>query len=213
MRPKRLLYIAFTTYPMEKMMQKRKLMLVLSALIAGGAILPGCTTTKPESPNATVDSSKRQSIDSSVQATLTRLYETVPGSRELVGKARGVLVFPNVVQAGLIVGGQTGDGALRVGGQTVGYYNTTSLSVGWQAGAQSKAVILLFMTEDALRKFRESDGWSADANASIAVLKVGANGAIDTTTATSAVQAIILTNAGLMGDVSLGGTKITKLKL
>jgi lipid-binding SYLF domain-containing protein len=100
-----------------------------------------------------------------------------------------------------------------VNGETVAYYNTVSASLGLQAGAQSKAVIFLFMTEDALSSFRSRDGWSAGGNASVAVLKMGANGAIDTTTATKPVQVIVLTNAGLMGDLSVEGTKVNRMNI
>jgi lipid-binding SYLF domain-containing protein len=181
--------------------------------MVGSLALAGCTMTSDKPDNAAASASKRQSIDASVNATLSRLYSTVPGSRELVAKSRGVLVFPNVLQAGLIVGGQSGNGALRVGGNTVGYYNTSSLSVGLQAGAQSKAIVFLFMTQDALDSFRKSEGWSAGADASVAVVKVGANGAVDSNTATAPVQVLVLTNAGLMGDLSVNGTKITRLHI
>ncbi|WP_049020373.1 BPSL1445 family SYLF domain-containing lipoprotein [Burkholderia cenocepacia] len=195
-------------------MQKRNLVLkAAAALIVGSLALTGCTTTPDKPDNAATNASKRQSIDASVDATLSRMYSTVKGSRELVAKSRGVLVFPEVIQAGFIVGGQSGNGALRVGGSTVGYYNTSSLSVGLQAGAQSKAVVFLFMTQDALDSFRKSDGWSAGADASVAVVKVGANGAVDSNTATAPIQVVVLTNAGLMGDVSINGTKVTKLKI
>ncbi|KAB0635636.1 hypothetical protein WT67_06465 [Burkholderia stagnalis] len=194
-------------------MNKTLVMKAAAAVVLGGLTLAGCTTTPDKSPPAAASASKRESIDANVNATLSRLYSTVPGSRELVGKSRGVLVFPNVLQAGLIIGGQSGNGALRVGGSTVGYYNTSSLSVGLQAGAQSKAIVFLFMTQDALDTFRKRDGWSAGADASVAVVKVGANGAVDTTTATAPVQVLVLTNAGLMGDLSVNGTKVTKLDL
>ncbi|AJY14165.1 hypothetical protein K6W16_11070 [Burkholderia dolosa] len=195
-------------------MQKRNLVLkAAAALIVGSLALAGCTTTPDKPDNAATNASKRQAIDASVDATLSRLYSTVKGSRELVAKSRGVLVFPEVLQAGFIVGGQTGNGALRVGGSTVGYYNTSSLSVGLQAGAQSKAIVFLFMTQQALDEFRNSDGWAAGAGASVALVKMGANGAVDTNTATAPVQVIVLTNAGLMGDVSINGTKVTKLKI
>ncbi|ABO54813.1 YSC84-related protein [Burkholderia vietnamiensis] len=195
-------------------MQKRNLVAkAAAALIVGSLALTGCTTTPDKPDNAATNASKRQAIDASVDATLSRLYSTVKGSRELVAKSRGVLVFPDVIQAGFIVGGQTGNGALRVGGATVGYYNTSSLSVGLQAGAQSKSVVFLFMTQQALDEFRGSDGWAAGAGASVALVKMGANGAIDTTTATAPVQVVVLTNAGLMGDVSINGTKVTKLKI
>ncbi|HDR9488099.1 MULTISPECIES: YSC84-related protein [Burkholderia] len=195
-------------------MQKRNLVLkAAAALIVGSLALTGCTTTPDKPDNAATNASKRQAIDSSVDATLSRMYSTVKGSRELVAKSRGVLVFPDVIQAGFIVGGQSGNGALRVGGSTVGYYNTSSLSVGLQAGAQSKAIVFLFMTQEALDEFRGSDGWAAGAGASVALVKMGANGAVDTTTATAPVQVIVLTNAGLMGDVSINGTKVSKLKI
>jgi lipid-binding SYLF domain-containing protein len=195
-------------------MQRRHFMLKTTAALAfGGLALAGCTTTGNTPDNAHVDASKRQSIDASVDGTLSRLFTTVPGSRELVSKARGVLVFPSVLQAGFIVGGQYGEGALRVGGATVGYYSTVSGSLGLQAGAQSKAIIFLFMTQDSLDKFRNADGWSAGVDASVALVKVGANGAVDTNTATAPVQVFVLTNAGLMGDVSLQGTKVSRLKI
>ncbi|PAJ78911.1 BPSL1445 family SYLF domain-containing lipoprotein [Burkholderia ubonensis] len=194
-------------------MRKTLVFQAAAAVMLGSLTLAGCTTTPDKSPPAAASASKRESIDASVNATLSRLYSTVPGSRELVAKSRGILVFPNVLQAGLIVGGQSGNGALRVGGSTIGYYNTSSLSVGLQAGAQSKAIVFLFMTQDALDSFRKADGWSAGADASVAVVKVGANGAVDTNTATAPVQVLVLTNAGLMGDLSVNGTKVTKLNL
>ncbi len=195
-------------------MQKRNLVLkAATALVVGSLALAGCTTTPDQPASAATNASKRRAIDASVDATLSRLYSTVPGSRELAGKARGVLVFPDVIQAGLIIGGQSGNGALRVGGSTIGYYNTSSVSVGLQAGAQSKAIVFLFMTQDAFDKFRNSEGWSAGGDASVALVKMGANGAIDTTTATAPVEVIVLTNAGLMGDVSINGTKVSKLAI
>jgi lipid-binding SYLF domain-containing protein len=106
-----------------------------AALIVGSLALTGCTATGGQPDDAATHASKHQAIDSNVDATLSRLYSKVKGSRELVAKSRGVLVFPDVLQAGFIVGAQSGNGALRVGGNTAGYYNTSSLSVGLQAGA------------------------------------------------------------------------------
>jgi lipid-binding SYLF domain-containing protein len=197
-------------------MQRRNFMLKTTAALAfGGLALAGCTTTGPDSNNSTAatNESRRQSINASVDGAMSRLFTTVQGSRELVSKARGVLVFPDVLQAGLIIGAQHGDGALRVGGSTVGYYSTTSASFGLQAGAQSKALIFLFMTQDSLDNFRNADGWSVGADASVALVKIGANGAVDTTTATAPVEVFVLTNSGLMGDLSLQGTKVTRLKI
>ncbi|MBB3256697.1 lipid-binding SYLF domain-containing protein [Paraburkholderia bannensis] len=195
-------------------MQGRRFILRASIAIAlAGATLAGCSTTGSTPPNGQTDASRRQAIDASVDGTLSRLYQTVPGARELVGKAHGILVFPNVIQAGIGIGGEHGDGALRVGGSTVGYYSTTGASVGATLGMQSKAVVYLFMTEDALNRLHTSEGWSVGGDASVALVKVGANGTIDTTTAVKPVEVFVLTNSGLIGDLSLGTTKITQLKL
>ena len=195
-------------------MQRRNFMLKTTAALAfGGLALAGCTTSSGTPDNASTNMSKRQSIDASVDGTMSRLFQTVPGSRELVSKARGVLVFPSVLQAGFIVGGQYGEGSLKVGGSTVGYYSTVSGSFGLTAGAQSKAIIFLFMTQDALDKFRNTDGWSAGGDASVALVKMGANGSIDTTTATAPVEVFVMTNTGLMGDISINGTKVSRLKI
>ena len=142
--------------------------------------------------------------------TLNRFYQT-PGARELAGKARGVLIFPSVIAAGLGVGGEYGKGVLRVGGSPVDYYSIASVSFGLQIGAQSKGMMFLFMTEDGLQKFRASNGWSAGADASVAVLHTGANGQIDVTGVTSPVLAVVMTNTGLMANLTLQGSKITRL--
>ncbi|MEA3087570.1 MAG: hypothetical protein QOC89_5267 [Paraburkholderia sp.] len=180
---------------------------------AAGLTLAGCTMTPGSGKSPETDASKRQAIDAEVNGTLSRLFSTVPGSRELVSKAQGVLVFPSVVKAAFIAGAEYGEGSLHVGGTTAGYYSTASGSFGFQAGAQSTAVIFLFMTRDALDKFRNAAGWSVGGDVAVSLVKVGANGTIDTTTATSQVAAIVLTNTGLMADASLAGTKVTRLKL
>jgi lipid-binding SYLF domain-containing protein len=200
----------------ENLMQKLTFLLKITAALALVALaLSGCSMTgKSASASGSTDNrAGRTEIDAGVDSTLSRLYAQANGSRELVAKADGVLVFPRVLAAGLVVGGEYGKGALRVKGQRVGYYSLASVSVGFQAGAQSKAMIVLFMTKDALDKFRASKGWNVGADASVALVKIGANGSIDTTTATSPVQVIVLTNAGLMANLTLEGTKITPLEM
>ncbi|MGF7000159.1 BPSL1445 family SYLF domain-containing lipoprotein [Paraburkholderia sp. GAS32] len=193
-------------------MRRRQFILTTSATLAASSLgLTGCTTTSASKASDNAD--KRHSINAGVDLTLARLYTTVNGSHELVSKARGVLVFPSVIQAGFWIGGQYGEGALRVGGQTAGYYSTAGGSFGLQIGGQSKSIVYLFMTQDALERFRDSEGWAVGADATVAVMKVGANGNIDTSTATAPVQAFVLTNAGLMAGVSLEGTKITRLRI
>ncbi|RZF27933.1 hypothetical protein EVC45_20550 [Paraburkholderia sp. UYCP14C] len=181
--------------------------------MAASLALAGCTTTGSSGESPATDAAKRQQIDAGVDGAIAKLYDTVKGSRELVGKAQGVLVFPAVKKAAFIVGGSYGEGALRVGGASVGYYSTAAASFGLQAGADSSAVFFLFMTQDALTKFRNSSGWSAGADASVSLLKVGANGTIDTGSINSEVVAVVLTNAGLMADVSVAGTKVTRMNL
>ena len=181
------------------------------SLLALGAVLSGCTTTSSSDASHSEKMDKRRTIDAGVDSTLARLYNVASGSRELVGKAHGVLTFPSVIDAGFVVGGQYGEGSLRVGGHTVGYYSTATGSIGWQIGAQSRAIVFLFMTEESLNRFRSRDGWSAGGDASVAVLQIGANGTLDTSTASGQVNAFVLTNQGLMAGASLEGTKVTRL--
>lgn len=198
-------------------MLKREFLLKSAASVGVAALLlAGCTTTPMSrtgdgAANKSIasDATKKEKIDAGVTSTLERLYTTVPGSRDLVNKANGVLVFPSVLAAGFVVGGEYGEGALRVRGKTVDYYSTVTGSFGLQIGAQSKAIIFLFMTQDALDKFRNSKGWTAGVDASVAVVRAGVNGAV--TTAAQPVNVIVMTNAGLMANLNVEGSKITKL--
>jgi len=192
-------------------MERRTVIMAAAAVAASLTLLPGCTTNKSPSESAT---QKKTEIDTGADATLNTLYSSVNGSRELAAKSVGILVFPKILAAGLGIGGEYGEGVLKVGGSSVGYYKTTSVTWGFQAGAQSKALIMMFMTQDALDKFRNSSsGWTAGADASVAVIKTGAQGTIDTASATAAVNAFALTNSGLMAGVTIDGTKVTKLEL
>jgi lipid-binding SYLF domain-containing protein len=115
------------------------------------------------------------------------------------------------VKAGFGVGGEYGEGALRVGGRSVGYYNTAAASIGLQIGVQSRAQVLMFMTQDALETFQGGDGWEVGVDGSVTVVKVGVAGAIDTNTITDPVIGFIYGEQGLMANLSLEGAKITKL--
>jgi lipid-binding SYLF domain-containing protein len=191
----------------EATMHKRHFLATLGL----AAVLAACSTT---SPNVASDpSAKRNSIDANVSGAMDKLYSQVTGSRELVEKARGVLVFPSVVSAGFVVGGSYGQGALRVHGQTQGYYSTTAGSVGLLAGADSKAVYILFMNDESLDKFRASNGWTAGADASVSIIKAGADASVDTETMKQPVIGYVLTNAGLMANLSIDGTKVSKLNI
>ena len=184
---------------------------VSSAVALASIAFVGCTTTKPQDQASSTSS--RTSIDAQVDASLSKLYDSVNGSRELVARSSGVLVFPAVVGASMGVGAEYGRGALRVNGRTQSYYSTTSGSLGFQAGAQSKAVVYVFTTQAALDKFRNSKGWTAGADATVAVATIGANGSVDTNTLRQPVVGFVMTNVGLEAGVSLSGAKITEIQL
>lgn len=195
-------------------MDRRGFMFRISATglaVATTALATGCTTTGSDAP--TDVAAKRQQINAGVEGALSRLYGSVSGSRELAQRSQGILVFPRVLSAGLVVGGEYGEGSLRSRGQTVGYYSTASASVGLTAGGQSKAVIIMFMTPEAYNKFVSSKGWTAGADANVALAKIGANGQLDTLTSQQPVVGFVQTNAGLMFDASINGAKISKLDI
>lgn len=180
-----------------------------SAVVVGALSMAACTTTSPDTSSA--PRADATTVNTRANAALERLYQTAPGSKQMVQNAKGVLIFPSVIGGSFVVGVEHGRGVLRVGGHNRGNYSTTGASIGWQAGGQSKAVIYVFNTQEALNKFLNSDGWSVGADATVAAGKIGANGSIDTTTAAAPVTSYVLTNAGLEAGVSLQGTKITKI--
>lgn len=181
------------------------------AVALASLVFAGCTTTAPK--DQATASQQRNDINTNANTTLARLYKSTPDARGLVERAKGVLVFPTVLSAGFVIAAEHGNGVLRVNGRNQGYYSTSAGSIGLQAGAQSKAIVLLFMTQEALDKFRNSNGWTVGADATVAIANIGANGKIDTNTAKQSVVGFVLTNAGLMAGVSLEGAKIEKIKL
>jgi lipid-binding SYLF domain-containing protein len=195
-------------------MERRAFLITAGAAIGASSLLgAGCstTTTRPDTP---VDrQAKRREIESAADETLTRLYSTVRGSKELADRAQGILIFPRVLSAGLVVGGEFGDGVLRSGGRAAGYYRLVGASLGWQIGAQSRAIVLMFLTQESLDRFRNSSGWTIGADATVAVANVGATGEIDSNTVRQAIVAFALTNVGLYAGVKLDGSKITRLDL
>ena len=188
-------------------MHKRTLILASSLTLA----LSACSTTGPD---AKADpAAKRQSINSAVDSALSKLYAQVAGSREMVGRSRAVLVFPAVVSAGFMIGGSYGEGALRTAGKTTGYYSTTAASAGLLAGADSKALYVLFMNDEALKKFLDSKGWTAGVDASVTMINVGAAARYRHTHGAAAGGRLHTENAGLMAGISVDGTKVNKLDL
>jgi len=150
-------------------------------------------------------------LESSVDGSLAS-FKQVGGSEEVLKKAAGILVFPSVFKAGIGIGGEYGEGALRVEGKTVDYYSTAAASIGFQLGGQKKTIIMAFMAQDALDTFRASSGWKVGADLSVAVIAVGAGGSIDTAKLNQPIVAFVLDQKGLMYNLTLEGSKITKIK-
>ena len=150
-------------------------------------------------------------IDASVDVAIERFYKEVKGAEEFVKASKGMLVMPNVVKGAFVVGGEYGEGALRIGGKTVDYYNTISGSIGFQIGGESKDIILLFMTGEALKSFRESKGWEAGVDGNVALISVGGGERADTTTLKDPVVAFVFDAKGLIADISLKGAKFSKV--
>ncbi len=151
-------------------------------------------------------------IDAGVRATLDKFFHQVKGARDLADKSVGILVFPSVVKAGFGLGGEYGEGALLVRGKTADYYNTLSASFGFQLGVQERSVIIMFMTHTALEQFRSSAGWKVGVDGSIAIITLGVGGSIDSSKIKSPVVGFILDPKGLMYNLTLEGSKITKIR-
>lgn len=150
-------------------------------------------------------------IDAKVNQALTTLYQKNPDAKVLANKAKGVLMFPDMVKGGFLVAGQFGDGALRKKGKTVAYYRSLAASYGFQAGAQSFGYVLFFMDDESLRYLDQSDGWELGSGPSLVVLDKGFGKSLSTTTLQKGVYAIIFDQKGLMGGVGLQGSKITRI--
>ena len=150
-------------------------------------------------------------IDQGVDEALQALYQKYPSAQMLGKEAKGILVFPDIVKAGFIMGGLYGEGALRKGSTTAGYYNTVAASFGYQAGVQKYGYALFFMTDYALDYLNRSDGFELGVGPSITVVDVGAARALTTTTARSQIYAFFFSQKGLFGGMGLQGTKVTRI--
>jgi len=196
---------------MQKSFSLRSVVLV-TGMAAATIAMVGCSTTGTTQGKGSAPANRAE-LESQATAALDRLYTAMPGTRELVAKSKGVLICPAVIGGSFVIGAEHGKCVLRSAGTSRGYYSTTAASIGWQAGGQSKAVIYVFSTQDAYNNFVNSDGWSVGADAKVAVGKAGANGSIDTSTATAPVSSYVLTNTGLEAGVSVEGAKITKISM
>lgn len=150
-------------------------------------------------------------IDSEVNEALRLFPKHVKGAKEFLNTAKGVLVIPNIVKAGLGVGGEYGEGAMRIGGKTVEYYALAAGSVGLQIGAQKTNLVLVFRQDEALKKFRAGSGWKAGVDGSVALIDMGAGKSLDTMNVNDLIVAFLFGQQGLMASATIEGAKFTKL--
>jgi lipid-binding SYLF domain-containing protein len=172
------------------------------ALLAVGPIL-----AEPQRSEA----ASAAEIDRDANNTLHSFVNQVPGARDLANKAAGILVFPSVVKAGIGFGGEYGEGIMLNQQKVVGYYNLISASFGFQLGVQERSVIIMFMTQDALNQFDRVAGWKVGVDGSVAIITVGIGGSIDTDKITQPVIGFIIDQKGLMYNLTLEGSKISRI--
>lgn len=162
------------------------------------------------SPAVTLAASATE-IDIGVSETLKKFKTEVPGGAEFLNRATGVLVFPNVIKAGFGIGGEYGEGALLINGETVDYYSTAAASIGLQLGAQSKSLVVVFLDQEHLKYFRSSKGWKAGVDGSVAVVEWGAGEDINTIDIEDPIVGFVFSNKGLMFNLTLEGSKFTRI--
>ncbi|MGJ8689761.1 MAG: BPSL1445 family SYLF domain-containing lipoprotein [Gammaproteobacteria bacterium] len=158
-----------------------------------------------------VNAASKEEIDANVEEALAKFSEESPAGKRMAERAVGMIVFPKVIKAGIGIGGEYGEGALIVNGQTIDYYSTAAASIGFQLGAQVKSQIIMFMTDEALSTFRNSEGWEAGVDGSVALIEFGAGGEISSNSAQSPIIGFIFSNKGLMYNLTFEGSKMTKL--
>lgn len=161
--------------------------------------------------SATALSASAEKIDTGVRKAIEVFKEDVKGGEIFLEQAAGYLVFPRVIKVGIGIGAESGEGALRVGGRTTAYYRTTSGSIGLQLGAQAKSIIIAFMTQEALNKFLNSKGWKVGVDGSVALIDLGGGKTIDSQNVSDPVVGFIFGSKGLMYNLTLEGSKFTKL--
>jgi lipid-binding SYLF domain-containing protein len=150
-------------------------------------------------------------IDGNVDAALQKLYASSPTAKELSKVAKGIVIFPEIVKGGVIIGGQYGEGALRTEGKTAGYYNTVAASYGLQLGLQKFGYAMFLMTDSAMEYLNKSSGWEIGVGPSVVVVDEGVARSLTTSTAKEDVYAFFFGQKGLMAGMGLQGSKISRI--
>ena len=152
-----------------------------------------------------------EDLNNDSQQALQTLYKTEPVAETLSHAAKAILVFPNVVKAGLVFGGSYGEGVLLKGSAVTDYYNSFSGSWGLQIGAQSYGYAVFLMTEDAVRYIEDTKGWEVGVGPTVVVVDEGIAKNLSTSSLKSDAYAFIFSQQGLMVGISIEGTKISKI--
>jgi lipid-binding SYLF domain-containing protein len=162
--------------------------------------------------NGPAHAASANSLNADAETALNKLYESNSVAKMIADHSSAVLVFPNILKAGFVVGAQYGEGVLMRKGQTIGYYNIVAGSYGLQAGAQSFGYALFLMTDSALEYLEKSSGWEIGIGPSIVVVDEGVAKTLTTTTLKSDVYAFTFDQQGLMAGIGLQGSKITRIE-
>jgi lipid-binding SYLF domain-containing protein len=193
---------------------KRTTQTMLAAAFIG--VLPFLVTscaTGPGGTHALASSADARKIDQKSRVALEGLYQTNPRARKLAANAEGILVFPDIIKGGLIIGGAYGDGTLYQRNRPTGYYRSISASYGLQAGLQKHGYALFLMDDAAIRSLNASDGWELGSAPNLVVIDKGAAGSLSTTTLNKGTYAVFFNQKGLMAGLGLQGTKVTRLAI
>lgn len=153
-----------------------------------------------------------EDLNKDADQALQMLYKTNPLAASLSKKAKAILVFPNMVKAGLVFGGAYGEGVLKSGSTVDGYYNSFTGSWGLQAGAQSYGYVVFLMTDKAVKYIHRSEGWEIGVGPTVVIVDQGAAKNLSTSTLKDDAYAFIFDQQGLMAGVSIEGTKISRIK-
>jgi lipid-binding SYLF domain-containing protein len=191
------------------MMTTMKSIAIVAGL--GAALLMSSCASGPGGNKAVKAGVSAGELRGRSETALRKLYAHDSVARQLGRKAKGVLVFPEVVKGGLVAGGAYGNGTLFESGQVAGYYNTTMASYGLQLGLQKYSYALMLMDSGAMSALNRSGGWDIGSSPSIVVVDEGISGSLSTTTIQDGTYAFFFGQKGLMGGFSLEGSKITRI--
>ncbi len=183
-----------------------------AALAALSLLMVSCATG-PGGSRALVSNTDARKIESKARAAIDSLYRANPKARNLSRKAKGVLVFPEIVKGGFVFGGSLGNGALYKRDRPTGYYRSISASWGLQAGLQKYGYALFLMDDAALRNLNKSGGWVVGSSPNLVVIDKGVAASLNTITINKGTYAFVFNQQGLMGGLALEGAKITRLDI